>query len=493
MISMYKFEQIRELIKSGANDSEIGRKLNIHRKTVARYRQANAPPKYSERKSTTKPDPASDFKEELAKLMNCKEPPTARSIFYRFRRMGYQGSRRTIERRVAEIKNAKPKERFYSQEYDPAEQCQLDFKETVPIQFLSGSVIVHFFVGSMPFSGCYFAKAFPNKTFEAFMDGLHSLFEYLGGMTTNIRFDNLSPVVKKVLTGRKRLYTESFERAHRYYDFGLLPCNAGKGSDKGDVERDIRTFSGRLQDELKLEKTVFKDFDEFNQWLREFCERDMTAKTVELLNQEKDHLVPLPPRDENILGKVSILPVSKFGTVRVAKSTYSVPDEFIGCNLKAVVSAYFVEFFTTTGKKRFAAKHQRMQAGSNSILLEHSLRSLLRKPQAMVRWAHRDILFPSDIFKKYYAMLKRQDPLTAERRFLQSINLVQQVVMDDIEMGMDLVNKTRPENPYEELRELVLSEGHRPSVGTIDQPPIVVDLNSYDELIPPSKKGEEAS
>ena len=41
------------------------------------------------------------------------------------------------------------------------------------------------------------------------MDGVHSFFEVIGGLTENIRFDNLSPVVKKVLKGDARLYTVS--------------------------------------------------------------------------------------------------------------------------------------------------------------------------------------------------------------------------------------------------------------------------------------------
>jgi len=54
---------------------------------------------------------------------------------------GYTGSLRTVERRVAEIRSSKPKERFFEQEYCPGEQSQFDFKEKVAIPFKDGEHI----------------------------------------------------------------------------------------------------------------------------------------------------------------------------------------------------------------------------------------------------------------------------------------------------------------------------------------------------------------
>ena len=127
---------------------------------------------------------------------------SATSIFLFIQNKGYSGSLRTVERRVGEIKAAKPKERYFEQEYTPGEQSQFDFKESVTIPFTHGETIGHLFIATLPYSDCFFAKAFPNKTYEAFADGFHSFFEFTGGMTESVRFDNLTPVVKKV-----RLFT----------------------------------------------------------------------------------------------------------------------------------------------------------------------------------------------------------------------------------------------------------------------------------------------
>lgn len=491
MISMYKFDQIRDFIKQGLSDSEIARRVGIHRKTVARYKRANAPPRYSSRRRASRDDPSSGYQEEIAKLTSGDDPPSARAIYQKLYRLGYRGSQRTIERRVATILSARPKERYFSQSYEPGEQSQLDFKEELPLPFVSGEKVVQVFIGSLPYSGVYFAKAFPNKTFEAFIDGLHSFFENIGGMSQKIRFDNLSPVVKKVLKGRERIYTAAFERAHSYYGFGLLPCRPGSGSDKGDVERDVRTFASRLKDALKIERPCFQDFDDLNQWLVQFCEADRSEKTSQLFAKEKECLAGLPARDENVLSKVAIMAVSKYGIVRVGKSSYSVPDRCIGRDVKIVVSAYDVKIYGLGARKDLLATHSRMPDYQNSILLQHSLRSLLRKPQAMVRWAHRDILFPSPTFRRYYELLKQIDPLGAEREFLRSVNLIQHTSFEDIEAAMSLVVEREGEDPYGDLSELLLAGP--PSAQLQNQPPIVVNLKQYDALIPTPTQEDDAS
>jgi len=243
MMSMYHFEQLRALIAAGLSNAEIGRRLKIHRSTVSKYRNLNTPPRYQKRLASTRENPLLEFEKIIADWIKTREDLSATSIYLFLKGQGYAGSLRSVERRVAGLKAGVPKERFYEQQYTPGEQSQFDFKEKVTIKFRDGDHLCHFFIGTLPASGRFFAKAFPNKTYEAFADGFHSFFEAIGGMTEKIRFDNLSPVVKKVLKGRDRLYTAAFERALKYYGFEPLPCAPGKGNEKGDCERDIRTSS----------------------------------------------------------------------------------------------------------------------------------------------------------------------------------------------------------------------------------------------------------
>jgi transposase len=488
MLSMYNFEKIRALIKAGHNDSEISRKLGIHRHTIAKYRQANAPPRYSSRSASTREDPVRAFDGQISEWLKLHPDVCAQSIFALLQESGYRGSLRTIERRVSEMKSQKPKERYFEQQYEPGEQCQLDFKESVEIPFLSGLVECQLFLGTLPYSDVYFAKAFPNKAYEAFMDGLHSFFEVIGGMTENIRFDNLSPVVKKVLRGSERIYTAAFERARGYYDFGLLPCAPGKGSDKGDCERDIRTFSRRLQDRIKLLDLRFKDHHDFNLWLLDFCLSQRSESNSQRFALEAEKLKPLPPRDETILCQVVVTAVGKYGVVRVSRKGFSVPDTEILRQVKVVTSAFDVKIYRLGPGSRLIATHPRISENESSILLEHSIGSLLRKPHAMIRWAHRHILFPAPVFERYYDYLKRILGYGAESEFLKSVNLVQHADLSEVIAGIELILESKSQSPFYDLKSLVTSGGHYPQIdsGVLAecQPPLNLELSDYDRLIP---------
>lgn len=487
MVSHYMFQKVRQLAEVGTSVRQIAKALGLDRKTVTKYLESNAPPKYGPRRQGGKDDVFAAF-EGLAQSMLATVPElTAAEIFLAAKEAGYEGSERTVERRVATLKGRRPKERFFEQEYQPGEQAQFDFKESVTLPFLTGPRLIHLHFGTLPYSDFFWIKCYGFKNFEAYMDGIHSFFEAAGGMSANIRFDNLSPCVSGVLRGNSRLYTPAFEKATAYYGFGLLPCAPAKGSDKGDVERDIRTHARRLLNLVKLTGRVFHDFDDVNVWLAEYAGKYRQQKTPVLLAEEQATLKPLPPRDDEILCKVETWPASKLGTVRIAKTTYSIPDEMIGVACRIVASAYDVKVYRSGGKGELICVHERQEEGKSSIDLAHVLPSLLRKPGAMVRWAHRDLLFPDAVYRRYFQHLKRTCSDGAEREYLRAINLIQYTTLAEIGAGMELVMESGGVAPFEELKALLLlagpSPGGRPSAVT-DQVPLSPVLSMYDSLIP---------
>jgi transposase len=88
MISMRDFNKIRELSKEGLKPLEIASKLNINRKTVAKYLASNSPPQYPKERAQT-----------LLKSPNLSNV----EIYEMLKEEGYQGSERTVQRRLHEI------------------------------------------------------------------------------------------------------------------------------------------------------------------------------------------------------------------------------------------------------------------------------------------------------------------------------------------------------------------------------------------------------
>lgn len=107
------------------------------------------------------------------------------------------------------------------------------------------------------------------------------------------------------------------------------------------------------------------------------------------------------------------------------------------------------------------ATHPRGQ--KESLLLEHVLPSLLRKPKALVRWSHKEALFPSKVYRKLYQRLKRHASYRAELDYLRILNLVLNVELQELTSAIELVlERETIENAFEEIKELLLIE-HRPN------------------------------
>jgi transposase len=471
----------------------------MDRKTVTKYLKSNSPPNYSPRVARTRPDPLEppyDVRvRALAEpyLKDASLTLTAREIFELIQSEGYRGSERTVDRRVAALRGMKPKERFFEQQYVPGEQSQFDFKESVALPFSEGSRIVNLHFGTLPYSDFCFVRGYPFKTYECFIDGVHYFFEEIEGQTEGVRIDNLSPCVSKVLAGSKRVWTQAFARAITHYGFKVLPCSPGKGNEKGDVERDIRTFSSRIRKLVHNQGLVFRDWEHLNSWLKEYMQSRRTDSVLLRLLEEKKHLQPIARRDEMVLCKIEESRATAHGTFSINKTAYSVPDEVIGVQCRAVMSPFDVKIHRLEGEKKCVATHPRKSEGEPSILLEHVLPSLLRKPHALVRWAHRDILFPNPAFRSFYKKLEAIDEASAPREFLRSVNLVQFVALSEIEVGMELLLPSRDSAPlFDQLKELLLGV-RRPApiielTRRLEQKPLQPELAQYDKLIPVSER-----
>jgi transposase len=484
------FDEVRKLKSEGLSQAVIARKLKIDPKTVAKYLRSNAPPKYKTRLGSTRIDPFHLFEEKVKQWIKKTPTLTAQEIYEFLIPEGYKGSQSTVNRRIKTLRPPEPQERFYEQEYEPGEQSQFDFKEMVELPFVEGVRIAHLHFGTLPYSNTCRVRGYPFKNYECFIDGVHSFFEGLGGMTRSIRFDNLAPVVKKVLKGNQRLYTDAFNRAATYYGFSLLPCAPRKGNEKGDVERDIRTFASRIKNRISHDSVVFRDWEHLNQWLLAYMQERETAEIKTKRTHEEVIFLPLPPRDNGVLCKIYLGQSNSHGCVRIGNSLYSVPDAMIGVECETVIGAYEIKISKVNdyNKTQNTITHPRKEDGEHSLPLEHILPSLIRKPHAMIRWAHREILFPHPVCERFYERLKKLEDYSAEQEYLRAINLVHHVPLSEITVGMELVLENKSEKLFEDLRGLLLGE-RRPSTviditSRFNQNPLKPELSGYDSLIP---------
>lgn len=96
---------------------------------------------------------------------------------------------------------------------------------------MSKKVNFSFLVLSFPNSNAFYFQVFPSQNRECFLEGMKRIFYHMGEVPKIIRFDSLSPAIKKVLPNGERELTEEFKRFVLHYGFECEFCNPASGNE----------------------------------------------------------------------------------------------------------------------------------------------------------------------------------------------------------------------------------------------------------------------
>lgn len=105
----------------------------------------------------------------------------------------------------------------------------------------------YLFIYRMSYSGKAVHRVFANCAQEAFLEGHVHAFTQLGGLPTGqIRYDNLTSAVSKIVFGESRVRVENprwqlFRAHYQFEPFYCLPGIAG-AHEKGGVEQQVGYF-----------------------------------------------------------------------------------------------------------------------------------------------------------------------------------------------------------------------------------------------------------
>jgi len=192
-----------------------------------------------------------------------------------------------------------------------------------------------------------------------------NIFDHIGGVPTRLWFDNLSPVVKKILKNHGRELTDSFLRFKNHYGFVAAFCNPESGNEKGNVENKV----GYHRRNLLVPVPRVDDLKTYNRQLLEECDQDMQRphykkqlQIRELFAEDQKALLPLPAvtYDESVLKKVRTNSYAKF-TLNDGKHTYSTAPRYANGEVFARLSAHDV------------------------IVLDENYREIIRHPRLTVK------------------------------------------------------------------------------------------------------------
>ena len=400
MLTMDQIHRIRQLyFEQGlTNISEISRLTGLDWKTVSKYvdmTDFNEPdPMPQDKTLCPKLDPFKPMIDQW--LKDDKKAPrkqrhTALRVYNRLTEEAadFNCSYRLVAEYVSARKeelNLKHSEGFIPLKHDPGEG-QADF----------GSA--DFYENGKRYSGKYFVIDFPysnggfiqlhyGENMECLLESMKAIFEHIGGVPTEIWFDNTTTIVKQIIYGGGREITERFTRFQEHYRFVPYFCNPNAGNEKGGVESKVKY----TRKNLMVPVPRFLSLSQYNQELLDRCDKDTervhyrhkTETIADRFETDRKALLPLPEKgfDAAFYTKV---PTDGWGKFKLhnGKHIYSASPGQAGNEVWVKLTADHV--FVMDLKQQLIVTHRRLYGDEEQESMEWLpyLQYIARKPRSL--------------------------------------------------------------------------------------------------------------
>jgi transposase len=393
------FERIRhDSWREGLSVRALSRKYGVHRRLV---REALTRAEPSSRKTPVRRSPQLEpFKEVIDGWLRAdldaprKQRHTAKRIHARLAgehgaAVSYPTVRDYVARRRPEIRVEEgrgPAKVFVPQHHPPGQDAEVDFGE-LWVRLAGVMTKCFLFVLRLSYSGKAVHKVFATSGQEAFLEGHMHAFTVLGGVPAGlVRYDNLTAAVWKVLVrGRARIENPRWTTFRSHFRFQAFYCLPGiEGAhEKGGVEGEV----GYFRRNYLVPVPEVDSLEELNariaaaEQAEEGRRVGMRIRTIgQDFAAEQPLLIPLP--DEPFETGLVLTPrVDRYGQVMVRNNRYSVPVGLIGRQVRVVLRSSELVIYD---RRAEVARHARLAGkGAETLVLDHYLEALMRKPGAM--------------------------------------------------------------------------------------------------------------
>lgn len=311
-----------------------------------------------------------------------KQRWTAHRMWIELGQMGIVVAESTVRLSVRQCRGQRRHKAYVPLSFEPGERAEFDFGHAVVV--LDGARReLPYLAGRLRYSGAMFIAVFPTERQECFLLGQRHAFEFWGGVTATVVYDNLKPAVAEILRGHTRVEQEAFRHFHGVYRFEALFANTAAGWEKGSVENLV----GYARRRYLVPVPEAASLEDLNARLRQDCLEDQ-GRTMEgrvtpiadLLAGERPALLPLPERPVDI-GLLREVVVRATGRVRFETNEYSAPTRYAGQRLTLKADPFRVRLYAG---EALVADHARCY-GRHQVIedFRHYVPLLLEKPFAV--------------------------------------------------------------------------------------------------------------
>jgi len=393
------FEAIRrDERRDGLSIRALADRHGVHRRTV-RQALANAVPPQRKRPQRLAPklDPAKALIDQMLTAdlsAPRKQRHTARRVLARLvdehqmSELTYSPVRDYVAKRRPQIWAQAGKglqEGYVPQTHEPGAEAEVDFAD-LWIDLAGVRLRCFLFTLRLSFSGKAVHRAYSTQGQEAFLEGHRSAFEVLGGTPVEkIRYDNLKAAVSRVLFGRGRSESARWVAFRSHYGFDAFYCHPGvEGAhEKGGVEGE----GGRFRRNHLVPVPKVATMAQLNELLIGYDLADdsrrignRTSSVGQHFRFEAPLLRPLP--GEAFETGLTLTPrVDRYARITVRQCHYSVPAHLVGYQVRVVLRAS--ELLVFQGRALIARHERATVRGSQTLVLDHYLEILVRKPGAL--------------------------------------------------------------------------------------------------------------
>lgn len=238
---------LQHLLDDGLSKTAIAQRLGVSRRVVHHWIATGqltrdldtAPPRhYPPRRTLLAP-----YEAIITTRLATYPELSAVRLFDEVWAAGYSGGITQVREYVARVRPRPEPEPVVRFETAPGHQAQVDFAEfRLPWGKRYALVVV------LGYSRLLWLKFYPRQTLATVISGLEETFAYVGGVPTELLFDQMKAVIieDQRADGGKLLENPEFLRFAAHWGFRIRACRPYRAKTKGKVERPIRYVRGNF-------------------------------------------------------------------------------------------------------------------------------------------------------------------------------------------------------------------------------------------------------
>jgi hypothetical protein len=428
MVTDAQVRRLKRLSKTENTQELAAAKAGMDVKTARKYLKSAKLPSEDkpDREWRTRTDPFERVWGEVQQQLDGNPGLEAKTIFEALQRKYpgefADGQLRTLQRHIKQWRATEGpgREVFFAQRHVPGRLGQSDFTHmnelAITVAGQSFPHLLYHFV--LTYSNWEDATVCYSESFESLSEGLQNALWELGGAPLEHRTDRLSTAVNN-MTDEKE-FTARYEALLRQYRMDGQKIQAGKANENGDVEQRHHRLKRAIDQALMLRGgRDFASLADYKQFVRLLLAQ-LNAGRRERVKVEMQYLRALPDRRLESSKRVKVR-VDSGSVIYVDRNVYSVHSRLIGEQVEARLSAETVEVWYA-GQKVEQLPRLRGR-GKHRVDYRHIIDWLVRKPGAFANYRYREELFPTSRFRMTWDAWRELDPLRANKRYLEILQL----------------------------------------------------------------------